>query len=195
MDILDLLESKDFEELSRSEKEIVLNEISESDYQERRNTIFLAKKLKEKESNILPNSLIKKHLMERISAQAPVRVPLWQRSVPVWAMAASLCSVVFLSWFLMQKSNPVYPIFVEKKVILHDTLIQKVSVQSIQYLTKTEKIYIEKPIDMEKNKENFDYTQLIFEQNDLLSSKGQSLAEDSLSWYLMQQVRSEIREK
>ena len=202
MDTLHLLENKNFEELSSSEKEMVLNEISESEYRERRNILFLVKKIKEKEGFLLPNPLIKKQLAERMIVQKPLRVPIWQRSVPVWAVAASSCSVFFMSWFFMGKTNFAYPIYVEKKVVLHDTLIQKISVPSIQYLTKIEKIYIEKPNSeknnlflKEKKQEEFDYSQLIFEENDLLQHKGKSLAEDSLSWYLMQEVRSEILEK
>jgi hypothetical protein len=200
MEIVELLESKNFEELSRSEKEMVLSEISEAEYIRRRNILFLAKKLQEKEKNISPNPLIKKQLMERMFIDSPVRVPLWQRSVPAWAMAASLCAVMLLSWFLMQKTNSNPPIFVEKKVILHDTIFQEINVPSIKYVTKTEKIYIETEDFFnihreEKNMNYLEYSPVNFAENDILTSKGQSMAEDSLSWYLLQQVRSEIQEK
>ena len=189
-----LLQHKDFEQLTPTEKAQVLAEMSEMDYRAQRKVVLATQSLRAKTEQLKPNPLLLHQLRGKFEPEAK-RIPIWQRGVPVWAVAASLLAVVALA-ALWKKEPKVEQIYVENTKVVHDTLLQKTPYKKVVFKTKYEQIIIDntqKINDLDKNifqqKENipdFDFAEKDIETS---ISEGKSVAEDTLTWAILMRLK------
>lgn len=189
-----LLQHKDFEQLTQIEKAQVLAEMSEMDYRAQRKVLLATQSLRAKTEQLKPNPLLLHQLRGKFEPEAK-RVPIWQCSVPVWAVAASLLAVVAMA--ALWKSEPkIEQIYVENTKVIYDTLMQKIPYTKVIFKIKYEQVIVDntqKINDLDENifqqKEkilNFDFAE---EDIETSISEGKSVAEDTLTWAILMRLK------
>lgn len=141
MDWQDLLDQKDFEELSEHEKQVVLQYCSPEEYQFQRQIILASQALWTAEMQELevpaPNRVILDTLNEKhlLLKESTVVVPWWQQwanySIPIWKVAAAALLLLCLQQALLT-TNPIAPT---------TALMQRDTVYLERYHTTIEKVW------------------------------------------------------
>jgi len=194
IDILDLLETKNFEKLTVKEQEMVLLEMSESEYQERRNMIVAATILVKEEKDMLqPNPATLLMAQQKMSGKKKSgAVMIFQHKTPTWMTAAAVVLLLFGLWG-MKQSAPETEVILET---IHDTVYQeKVVTEQVElpsdtvvkyvYLNQPEVIYetVDNTDNYPKEAPNYDHLYFREDQHCQIMSchepkKGKSVAED-----------------
>lgn len=201
--LTDLFAQKSFEELTDSERALVLNEMTESEYRENRAVIQNSQLLlKQEMAELKPRSETKAIALQTLNKKKPIVIALFAHKVPTW-MAVSACFLVFLLlqnfWNDEPINNPltnveqVDTIYSEK----YNTQTTKNPVDTIikvvyKTISDTEKVSVEKtyPPKEEKafaysdamlNTELIDYSTFL---SDLDEPKGKSVKEDTLTQWV-----------
>lgn len=131
----DLLAHKDFEELTPTEKEQVLQWGSQEEYQAQRQAIVASQHLWDKEmAGLTPappsKALAALQKKQTTAQQEPVVVPWWQYSIPVWKVAAAALLLLSISLVWPKGTVSSSP----------TVLVQRDTVYIDQYITKIEKV-------------------------------------------------------
>lgn len=130
-DIAQLIEEKEFSELTNDERSFVLSQVEESEYSFRRNIILNSKELLKNDLRKLkPNDSIKVAALQSLRAKKSNRkiIPLFiGYKVPAWLAAASILLAFLLNSILnfsfnktalpVNQLSQIDTVFVEKKII------------------------------------------------------------------------------
>ena len=135
MKLQELMESKDFHELSSTDKEFVLNQLTEQDYQLQRDIILESQHLYDDHKKVVAPPLILSNASKSF----------WFKSHPIYQTGIAVAATILVMFFLK---------FPGKETIKKETEIQYVS--QVDTLVQTEYIYdtvvevVEKPVIVEK---------------------------------------------
>lgn len=119
-DVLELLETKDFDELIEKEKNAVLKEMSESEYRDQRKLILTAFSMgKEEITGIVPNPNILLAAQQKvIPRRRPLGVIMLNHKVPTWlAIAACFLLFIGISVLYQSRSNNVRTEYVTETIV------------------------------------------------------------------------------
>jgi hypothetical protein len=133
--LIDLLEGKDFNELSVQERNWVLSQISEEEYSKQRLLILdLSDALKPEDDNLIPAPLV-------LPSKGAIRtIPLYQAAMSVAAMALLLISIFSLF------GNQTEIINNTEYIVKHDTVEVEKTIYDTVFQTIEKKIYISKEV-------------------------------------------------
>lgn len=145
-DLEALIHQKNFDELSEAEKAIVLDEMSRDEYIAWRNIILEGKEiLDERTSNIEPHPDIQKNLqaaliLKKEEKKKPFIIQMFNHKLPVYQLIAASVVFVIIIFHLQSRENS------------NETA-------SIEYVYKTDTIFVEKTIIDTSTKENVLYSE------------------------------------
>lgn len=149
--LLELLESKDFEQLTESESIIVLEHMTKEDYELRRGLIIESSK---ETDSITPPSSVDTAVFAYLDENDDTRViPIWQSKGFAMLLSAAVAAV--LVWIILPfkeveiiKSNP-------KESTVYETVIDTVYQERIKVDTvvveKPQIVYLDKPLNQTQN--------------------------------------------
>jgi hypothetical protein len=138
-----LILSKDFDELSSSEKSFVLHHSSAYDYQMERKIVLDAESLFDDEDKIVPLPLAVQHEEEKKGLLAPI--PLYQSVI--LAVAAACIVFFFMPRTQVIEKNPETKTEYISKV---DTIFQTIQNTDTIYQTIEKPVYLEKKIYVDR---------------------------------------------
>jgi hypothetical protein len=124
--IYQLIEQFDFNELSAEDKLFVLSHLSESEYQNMRETIKDSKKYFTDNPEMMPDASIYKSLT-RADKHKNVVVRTLNYSMQLYKVAVTILIILGITFLLFYKSNP----GLYKQMLVHDTI----------YINKTDTVY------------------------------------------------------
>lgn len=195
-DILELLETKNFEELTSEERVTVFNEMSETDYKEQRMMILASRILAKKEkAEIVPNPKILINARERLSKKKSGGLVIFTHKLPTWVAVAACLLIFFGIRSLTDSENSDVESTVVTEII-HDTIYtEKIVTAQLPADTVIEYVYVYQPeviYEMVDNSVNYDQKESSFENLhfkedqycNIMScfepKKGKSVAKDTL---------------
>jgi hypothetical protein len=197
MNIDKLAQTTDFEALNAIQKQEILEQMSESEYHALRETYLGLERLKVKSATLQPDNALKQRLLARFPSPAP-SVPLWQRGVPAWAVAASLILVSTLLYFFKNITPLPYPTPVVATKLIHDTIFQEKIVykpSKIQRIWVHDTVFVVKEMPFVSPIFADDRLPFPYTEEDTLPevqadfSKGKTVVEDSLTWAILMRIR------
>lgn len=145
-DVLELLEVKNFEELTDEERTAVLKEMSESEYRAHRKLILTALVLTKKEKvELIPNSQILIMAKERMSKKKAGGLMIFQHKVPTWAAAAACLLLFFGIRNLNNLENSGAETTVVTEIFRDTVYTEKIVTTQLLADTVIEYIYINQP--------------------------------------------------
>jgi hypothetical protein len=151
--------------------------------------IDLLARLKAKSDNLQPDAALKQQLLARFSTPAP-SVPLWQRAVPTWAVAASWFLVGGGYCALQTPFLPPTPVIVTK--LLHDTVFQTKTVflkNKTNVVLVHDTVFLEpKPLFLAPPTLAEERQPLPYFEDTITTPLGKTLAEDSLTWAILMRI-------
>lgn len=147
--LFELIENKSFDELNQEEKNLVLSHMNESAYNELYHSNLLAKSISVSTDNSSINPRQKAKVMEHFR-QKHARVPIYQKSIALWKVAASfIVSIIGLYLYmntLKTKSN-------SPSLAARDTIYIEKSIQGPQ-IFDTVYIYTKELVQHKLNTKN-----------------------------------------
>ena len=197
-EVLEMLLSRDYHELSSSEKELVSRYISEDEYGDLRKTRLALKSIANSRMNGLkPNPRTKDLLIARLkSNRRPVLIRMFEYRVPMWQAAAAIILLGTCFFFLDKNQNlssgtvltQIDTIKVEKPVlrteIKHDTVfISKVvsPERKLKPFTPSPFRHTDKVAFVDNRLTQIDLHIMKPDQKAGLQNPGNSLKEDTLA--------------
>jgi hypothetical protein len=142
-ELLSLISSKDFAELSSNEKELAMHWFSEEEYRGMRST-FLSIRTAEKATaaTLEPRAATKEVLLEKFRQrqQKPLIIKMTQYRIPVWQAAAAVILLSCLA--LLFPKNPKHSVALNTikhdTVVVEKTKIEKQLAYDTVYISKAE---------------------------------------------------------
>lgn len=140
--ILALIEQKSFAELSPVEREMVLSQMTESEYQAQHEMLLASTSLFDEEAELMaPNLAILADLQSRIQPKKESRnAAVWFTfQIPAYQSALAMAAMALIVWLIWPQPQTNY---VEKEVIVyqpvHDTLevIREIPVEKLVTIVK-----------------------------------------------------------
>ncbi len=170
--------------------------MSEEEYDTLNETYLGLERLKAKSANLEPDKALKQRLLARFPNPVP-SVPLWQRGVPAWAVAASIILGSTLLYFFKNAPTLSYPTPIVRNLTVHDTIFQEkiiYSLPKIQRIVLHDTVFLVKGIPVappifEEDRLPFPYSNDAFPTTPTDLSKGKTVMEDSLTWAILMRIQ------
>ena len=145
-DVLELMETKDFGELTAEEQAAVLNQMTEAEYSSERKLILSALALvKDEKPLLVPSPQILSMAREKLSQQKGGGFFLLQHKIPTWAAVAACLLLYFgiRASGLLNETKPTETVVTET---IHDTVFtEKIIVEHSPADTVIEYVYVDQP--------------------------------------------------
>lgn len=134
-DIQEWAEDYSFDQLSEDKQKIVLNTISEEEYNDWHDMLMHARTfLKEEQNELNPDPSIFKSLENRVKKKTPL-VAMWTGHIPLYKAAAA-CLLVGIGSYILLGKEEVKTVVVEKEIpvmeVIHDTITQEI--ETVKYV-------------------------------------------------------------
>lgn len=197
-DILELLETKNFDELTAEERAAVFNEMNKADYKEQRMMILASLILAKKEkAEMVPNPKILIDAQKRLSKKknGGLGLVIFTHKLPTWLAVAACLLLFFGIRHLTDSENSGLESTVVTEII-HDTIYsEKIVTEQLPGDTVIEYVYVYQPeviYEMVDNSINYDqkessFENLYFKEDQYCNimscfepKKGKSVAKDTL---------------
>lgn len=173
MDIIDLIERKNFNELNSAELSLVLNEMTQLEYEEKRQLYLMSKAFFEKKEKelIVPIPTLALEALRKKKKQRGGVLVLLQSKVSIWK-AAAIIVLLLTTYHMFQTRNKadVEKVYLTEYVTKESTLPARVDTV---YVDKIKKVYVQtKPKTelvntrvKERNKETYDLSNIAMLNN------------------------------